>query len=60
MTSNQKPNTNFYQKYQAFPEEKFRRMTGVTKDQFAKILVLFLDYVDKLLPKTGKTQPIYS
>ena len=57
MTLNQKPNTNFYQKYQAFSEEKFRRMTGVTKDQFAKILVLFLDYVDKNWTKRGRPSP---
>lgn len=34
--------TNYHQKYQQFSEVKFRRMTGVSKEQFAKILILHL------------------
>jgi len=44
----------YYLKYQQFSEEKFRRMTGVSKDQFSKILVLFKDYVDNNWSKRGR------
>lgn len=44
----------FYQKYQQFSEEKFRRMTGISKEQFAKILVLFESLVDKNWTKRGR------
>lgn len=44
----------FYQKYQQFSEEKFRRMTGVSKEQFAKILVLFKNFVNKNWTKRGR------
>jgi hypothetical protein len=45
---------NFYQKYEQFSEAKFRRMTGVSKDQFSKILILFENYVDKHWTKRGR------
>lgn len=44
----------YYEKYLQFSEEKFRRMTGLSKQQFSKILVLFLDYVDKYWTKRGR------
>ena len=44
----------FYQKYEQFSSEKFRRMTGISKEQFAKILILFRDYVDKYWTKRGR------
>ena len=47
----------FYQKYQQFSEEKFRRMTGIPKEQFAKILLLFQDFVDKNWTKRGRPSP---
>ena len=47
----------FYQKYQQFSEEKFRRMTGIPKEQFAKILLLFQDFVDKNWTKGGRPGP---
>jgi hypothetical protein len=45
---------NFYQKYEQFSEAKFRRMTGVSKEQFSKILILFEHYVDKHWTKRGR------
>jgi hypothetical protein len=45
---------NYYQKYNGFLDEKFHRMTGVSKQQFKSIFVLFKDYVDKNWTKRGR------
>lgn len=45
---------NYYQKYKQFSDAKFRRMVGVTKEQFAAILILFQAYVDKNWTKRGR------
>jgi len=44
----------YYQKYQGFDDAKFRRMVGVSKEQFVKILVLFKDYVSINWSKRGR------
>jgi hypothetical protein len=36
----------YYQQYQLFSDSKFRRMLGVSKDQFDKIYILFKKHVD--------------
>jgi Helix-turn-helix of DDE superfamily endonuclease len=45
----------YYQKYQQFSEDKFRRMLGVNKKQFDQIYVLFSDYVNLNWTKRGRS-----
>jgi Helix-turn-helix of DDE superfamily endonuclease len=45
----------YYQKYQQFSEDKFRRMLGVNKKQFNQIYVLFSDYVNLNWTKRGRS-----
>jgi len=44
----------YYLKYQQFSEDKFRRMVGLTKTQFAKMFVLLKIYTDKNWTKRGR------
>jgi len=45
---------SFYQKYQKFSDSKFKRLTGIRKEQFVKLFELFADYKDKKWSKRGR------
>ena len=45
---------NYYGKYSQYNEEKFLRLTGLTKSKFADLIILFQDYTDKNWSRAGK------